>query len=115
MIFFTVLTIIIFLSYTYIGWRLIIPSRFKVIKKRIAWTILLLLPLLVPLSFLLQITMDGSYWSDLLGWVAYTRLGFFSLLLGLLFFRDPPWAFPSGVRNCIALFNRTPNPVPAQC
>jgi predicted MPP superfamily phosphohydrolase len=105
MIFFIVLTLAMFLSYTYIGWRLIKPSTFPVRKKRLAWAILLIMPLLVPLSFLLQITMEGSSWSDVLGWVAYISMGFFSLLFALLLTRDLFWGIVRIARK-IASFIR---------
>ncbi len=103
MIFFIVLTLAMFLSYTYIGWRLIKPSTFPVRKKRLAWAILLIMPLLVPLSFLLQITMEGSSWSDVLGWVAYISMGFFSLLFALLLTRDLFWGIVRIVRKIASL------------
>lgn len=91
MIFFVALTMAMVLSYSYIGWRLITPTAMPERKKRITWTILLTMPLLVPLSFLLQITTEESGWSDALGWVAYISMGFFSLLFALLLTRDLFW------------------------
>ncbi len=103
MIFFIVLTIAMVLSYAYIGWRLLTPSPLPARKKRLLWTILLIMPLLVPLSFLLQITMEDSLWSDVLGWVAYISMGFFSLLFALLLTRDLFWGIVRIVRKISSL------------
>jgi predicted MPP superfamily phosphohydrolase len=103
-IFFIILTITIFSAYTYIGWRLIIPSQLGDRRKRVAWAVLLLFPLLVPLSFLLQVTMENTWWSDFMGWVAYISLGFFSILFGLLLTRDALWLITAVLGKVRSLF-----------
>ena len=105
MIFFVALTMAMVLSYSYIGWRLITPTSMPEGKKRVTWTILLTMPLLVPLSFLLQVTTEESAWSDVLGWIAYISMGFFSLLFALLLTRDLFWVL-SRIAACFGTAER---------
>jgi len=88
MIFFIIATSILLLGFIYIGRCLISPLNISTGKKLAAWIPLLSVPLLVPFSYLLQRTMSSSLWGDVSGWIAYTALGFFSLVFFLLLTRD---------------------------
>ncbi|MFQ6102998.1 MAG: metallophosphoesterase [Candidatus Glassbacteria bacterium] len=91
MIFFSIAAIVLILAYSYIGWRVITPSGLEVRKKRIAWALLLSWPLSLPASYLLRFSGSDTFWGDVIGWVAYISLGFFSLVFILLLLRDAGW------------------------
>ena len=112
MIFLAILIIGSFLSYAYVGWRLIIPSRLRPTYKRLAWSILLLLPLLIPLYFLFLITRVEAPWVDLLAWVAYLTMGLMSILFALVLLRDAAWALRVTGRKIVAAVHRSVPSVP---
>ena len=105
MIFFLIATIILALIYSYIGLRLIVPTRLKAQQKWIAWTALLLLPLFLPLSFFLRINIDNALWGDISGWIAYANMGFFLLVFISLLARDVAWTIIAGVKKSIAIIH----------
>ena len=76
------------LIYYYIGRRLITPLALKRSRRKILWILLALVPLLLPISFILRFNMNNSILADSFGWLAYILLGFSSILLVFLFARD---------------------------
>jgi predicted MPP superfamily phosphohydrolase len=88
MIFFAVSISILFLAYFYLGRRLISPSGLSPTKKRVLWLSFLVIPLLMPLSFLFRFLFKNSILIDLMGWIAFVLIGFFSLVIILLMLKD---------------------------
>jgi len=87
-LFFIISTSIFGLVYFYIGYRLIKPAPFQKWQKRLLWSGLLILPLFLPLSFFLRFLVNNSIFTDLIAWIAYISMGFFSLLFVFLFSKD---------------------------
>ena len=88
MTFFFVAVSILILVYSYMGWRLIVPSRLSPPWNGILWGVLILLTSLTPISFLLRIYGYSTFWSGLLSWIAFLSLGFFSLVFMFLIIKD---------------------------
>lgn len=88
MMFFLVSISILFLAYFYLGRRLISPIRLTAAKKRALWLSLLVIPLLMPLSFLFRFLFKNNILIDLIGWIAFILMGFFSLVIILLLLKD---------------------------
>lgn len=80
-------TILLALQF-YIGRRIITPSTLSINFKRIAWIIVLIIPLFLPISFLLRFSNTNGFLADLSGWIAFLGMGFFSLVLVWVFARD---------------------------
>jgi predicted MPP superfamily phosphohydrolase len=87
-LFFVIATLIFGLVYFYIGYRLIKPVPFQKRHKRLLWSGIFLLSLMLPMSFILRFLVNNSILTDLIGWIAYISMGFFSLLLVFLVVRD---------------------------
>ena len=80
-------TILLSLQF-YIGRRIITPSSLSINFKRIAWIIVLIIPLFLPISFLLRFSNTNGFLADLSGWIAFLGMGFFSLVFVWVFARD---------------------------
>ena len=87
LIFFTAISVLIFV-YAYVGMRLIIPMRIRFFWKATLWVILIVFLPMAPVYLILRHLGVGSPWCDVLPWVAYLSLGFFSFLFTLLVIRD---------------------------
>ena len=88
MSFFIIAVSILTLFYSYIGWRLIRPAKFSLFWNVILWMILALFMCMTPVSLLLKTYGFGVFWSDILSWIAYLNLGFFSLVFSFLIIKD---------------------------
>ena len=88
MIFFLIVISILILAHTYIGLRIIAPTKIRTVWKAVLWSILMLLMPLAPVYVVLRRYGPGSPWSDVLAWIAYLSLGFFGFLVVFLIIRD---------------------------
>jgi len=89
MIYFLIIfTGILYAAQFYIGKRLISPSDIPNKFKRAAWIILLLTPLFTPISFILRFSGSQGVFVDILGWIAFLNMGFFSFVIAVVFLRD---------------------------
>jgi len=102
-IFFLIVFLILAIGCSYIGWRLIAPAKLGRKWKLLAWTSLILLALLPPLTISLEIS-GYEDWSDRLSWVSYVSIGFLSFLFTLLVIRDVAWLVANAFRKLFALF-----------
>jgi predicted MPP superfamily phosphohydrolase len=102
-LFFLIAFGILALGYGYIGWRLIIPAGLHAPWSTIAWAILILFLIIPPLTMFLQVNRFEKAWRDLLSWISYLSLGFFSLLFTFLVIRDVIWLITSGAQKVILL------------
>lgn len=113
MIFFAVFTTFLILMHGYIGWRFIFPARLSRFHKWIAWGVLFIITLCLPLTFQFRMRGIHTWWSDLSGWIGYISLGFFSLVLAFLLVRDLIWIIAAVMNSIIALVKRATTPKPA--
>jgi predicted MPP superfamily phosphohydrolase len=86
--FLLIFTTILFTLQFYIGMRIITPSSLSEKLKRIAWVIILITPIFIPVSFLLRFSNINGFLVDLSGWIAFLGMGFFSLVFVWVFARD---------------------------
>lgn len=88
LIFFLVVIVILGGGYAYIGWRLIASSSLTGTWSLVAWAVLILLFLIPPTGFILQINRVENAFTDLLAWASYLSMGFVSMIFTLLVVRD---------------------------
>jgi predicted MPP superfamily phosphohydrolase len=86
--FFIIFTLVLSLVYYYIYRRLIRPLSFSRSYKRAIWIYMLVIPVLTPFSFLLRFGVVNRVGAEIIAWFIYLNLGFFSMVLALLIFRD---------------------------
>jgi predicted MPP superfamily phosphohydrolase len=98
-------------GYAYIGLRLIAPARLPWPWNFVAWAGLAVLVLLPVVSSLLMRKAEGL--TDPFAWIAYTGLGFLSLVLTLLILRDLGWLAFFGGEKAVSLARRMVSGVPA--
>lgn len=88
MIFLLISTVILLLGYIYIGKRVIFPLVNRASGRRILWTTLPLLPLLLPISLILMRDPGKRLLGEIAGWIGFTVLGFFSLVFVFSLMRE---------------------------
>ncbi len=88
MIFFIVSFSILTLIYSYIGWRIIVPAKLSLSLNITLWITLIVIMLIPWMSIFLRIYGYEGVFTDLLGWIGYLSLGFFSIVLIFLIARD---------------------------
>jgi predicted MPP superfamily phosphohydrolase len=86
--FLLIFTTILYAAQFYIGKRVISTSDIPARYKRMAWIILLLMPVFMPVSFVLRFSNYNNSFVDILGWIAFINMGFFSLVIAAVFIRD---------------------------
>ncbi len=104
-IFFLIVFIVLTVGYTYVGRRLITASKLRKPWNRLAWTVLIILAMLPPLTIGLEISGHEKL-SDNLAWLSYISVGFMSFLFTLLIARDIVWVITKVVRKIISYFRR---------
>jgi predicted MPP superfamily phosphohydrolase len=90
-------------GYGYAGWRLISPAHFPAPWNWIAWIALALLVLLPVAAISIEFNRLDLPWKRELEWGAYVSMGFFSMVITLLFTRDIAWLVVIGAQKLIAL------------
>ncbi len=105
-LFFTILTTILLAAHFYVGWRLIRPAKFRAHIKRLLWILILCLPLFSPLSFISRMIFTEGIITDIIGWIAYLEMGFFSLLITFVLVRD----MVIGIKTVTRKINRVYKP-----
>jgi len=88
LVFILVVSLIVALGYAYAGWRLIARSGMDGARRRVAWSVLVILYLLPIGMFLLQIVGAWGPSSSVVVWPAYLTLAFASFTVTLLLLRD---------------------------
>ena len=88
MTFFIIAISILIITYSYIGWRLIVPAGLSPTWNTILWAILVLFMSTIPVSILLRVYGFSIFWTGILTWIAYLNLGFFSLVFVFLVVKD---------------------------
>ena len=87
-IFLSVSFVIIGSAYFYVGWRIIIPASFNTPWNWIAWSVIIVSLLILYIPFVLTVLGYNNPLIDALAWAGYISLGFFSLVIALLIFKD---------------------------
>ncbi len=87
-IFDTIFIIVGVLEYGYIGWRLIVLSKYTRLWKSILWSILIMFLVIPLVPFVLYNNQIESLWVDIFAWIAYLSLGFFPLVFISLLVKD---------------------------
>lgn len=87
-LFFSTWFALLALSYWYVGRRVIRAARWTGRQRILAWSTVAILFALPQVAFLLLVSGGESATMDILSWPAYISLGFFSLALTGVFFRD---------------------------
>ncbi len=79
---------ILTLVYGYTGWRLITPAKLSTSRKAVSWSMLIFFLLVAPTPLVFRANGVEGTWLDLLAWLGYLSLGFFSLVFPLLIALD---------------------------
>jgi len=106
MTFFIIAVSVLIITYSYIGWRLIVPAGLSPFWNVILWMILILFMCLTPVSIFLRIYGFAVFWSGILSWIAYLSLGFFSLVFAFLVIRDLILLITCGIKKSYSLLRR---------
>ncbi|MDX1700003.1 MAG: hypothetical protein R3250_05255, partial [Melioribacteraceae bacterium] len=83
-VFLSVTFIIISSTYFYVGWRIIIPAQFSAPWNWIAWSVLALSVLFLFVPFVLTVMRIYNPIIDVLAWIGYITMGFFSLVFAFI-------------------------------
>ncbi|MCP4267791.1 MAG: metallophosphoesterase [Candidatus Brocadiaceae bacterium] len=87
-IFDAVFTAVGIFVYGYIGWRLIVSSKYGRFWKSILWSLLILFMVIPSVPFILSSNQIESLWVDIVTWIAYLSLGFFPIVFMSLLAKD---------------------------
>ena len=90
-------------GYGYAGWRILTPAHLPAPWNWIAWVLLALFLVLPVLAMSVEFNRLDFPWKKGLEWGAYVSLGFFSMVITLLVFRDLAWLIVIGAQKLIAL------------
>ncbi|MBM4169914.1 MAG: metallophosphoesterase [Ignavibacteria bacterium] len=91
LIFFLVVVTVFGAAYGYLGWRIIGPAHFPTPWNWIAWIVPVIFLLLPFVQMFYRNSKSNGPWLDLLSWVGYVSMGFFSFVLVLVLLRDLGW------------------------
>ncbi len=94
------------LVYGYIGWRLIVFSKYGRFWKSILWSILVLFMVLPSVPFILSSNQIESLWVDILGWIAYLSLGFFPLVFMSLLVKDITYFIKNAIQKTYLIIRK---------
>ncbi len=103
MIFFIISFSFLAFIYGYIGWRIIVPAQFTPSLNALLWTLLILFLIIPHISISLRIYGHSFIWTDLLTWIVYLSLGFFTVVFPLLLVRDVGIIAAGSIRKTFAL------------
>lgn len=88
MLFFIIFMSVLSIAYGYVGWRIIVPANLSVYGNVLAWTTLVLLLILPPLPWFIRSGAIDRSAVTFLYWIGYIGLGFMTLLIFMILFRD---------------------------
>ena len=91
LIFFAITFTVLGLAYGYIGWRIIIPAELNSPWSWIAWAVLFLFLIIPYVATYLHFTGKENPFTDVLSWIGYIGLGFFSLVFVFVLAKDVIW------------------------
>lgn len=101
LIFLLIVVVILGGGYAYIGWRLIASSNLTGTWALVAWISLILLFIIPPAGFVLQINRIENAFTDFLAWASYLSMGFISMVFTLLLVRDIVLLASGGIQKII--------------
>ncbi|EMJ96376.1 calcineurin-like phosphoesterase family protein [Leptospira alstonii serovar Pingchang str. 80-412] len=88
LIFLSVFTLIIGLGYTYTGLRLIPNLSSQSWISWFGWTLILVFTLSIPISYYISLTSEREGIQTVFSYLAFTGLGFFTILFSLVLLKD---------------------------
>ena len=91
LIFFAITFTVLGLAYGYVGWRIIIPAELNSPWSWIAWAVLFLFLIIPYVATYLHFTGKENPFTDVLSWIGYIGLGFFSLVFVFVLAKDVIW------------------------
>ena len=107
-IFIGVFTIIIGSAYYYVGSRILDDWNLTMAPKLGFWSLLFVLTLLTPASYLSSLFLEDSDWQKTLSFVAFISLGFITILFSLMVFHDLSFGIVNGFNWILSVFRKTP-------
>ncbi|TGJ98850.1 metallophosphoesterase [Leptospira langatensis] len=87
-IFLSVFTVILFLGYSYAASRLSAPFELNTIQSVLLWSAVVFLVLLTPSAYILSMLFRETPWQKFWAYSAFTTLGFSTILVSFVAFRD---------------------------
>ena len=103
MSFFLIILAILGLVYGYVGWRLITPIHLATPWNAVLWGIIVLFAILPFIPVIFRINGVENTAVDVLSWVGYFSLGFFSLVFAIVLARDLVWLLIWGGQKAVHL------------
>lgn len=110
-IFITIITAIIGLMYYYVGNRILEGLAMPVTLKVLFWILIFFLTLLTPISYVVSLFLEDSDWQKPFSYIAFTSLGFLTILFTLILMHDFSMTILSGFYRITSLFNGVSNEV----
>lgn len=101
--FFFIVVATLSLVYGYIGWRLITPMHIGVPWNAILWSLIFLFAALPFIPIIFRLNGIENTAVDVLGWLGYLSVGFFSLVFAVLVVRDLIWLVIWGGQKAVHL------------
>lgn len=101
LVFLLIVIVILGGGYAYIGWRLIASSNLPGPWNLIFWIVLIILFVIPPIAFFLQINRVENTFTDFLAWASYLSMGFVSMVFTLLVFRDIILMTSTGIQKLL--------------
>lgn len=86
-----VATLVWALLHAWVGWRLLGPARLPAALAAVAWTLLALDAVTVPVGMILSFRPEASSQTRALSWIAYVGMGAFTILWAGVAARDLCW------------------------
>ncbi|MCG6162205.1 hypothetical protein, partial [Leptospira bandrabouensis] len=103
LIFLSVFTLIIALGYTYTGFRLIPALGTQAWISWLAWGLILLFTLSIPVSYYISLTSRQESVQTAFSYLAFTGLGFFTILFSLVLLKDITAASIGGITTFLPM------------
>ena len=87
-IFLFVFTALLSALYYYSGRRILLSLAINARLRRLIWTVIFMLPLCIPATFVFRMTNISGFIIDFVTWLAFGTMGFFTILLFFVILRD---------------------------
>lgn len=108
LIFINIFSFMIGLAYFYVGSRILEGYILTKLSKILFWVILILLTVLTPATYLSSLFLDDSKWQKVLAYVAFTSIGFITILFSLVIFYDFSFSVVRVFHWIYSIFLKTP-------
>lgn len=109
LVFISVFSLMIGLAYYYVGNRILEGYEISFPVKTLFWFCIGLLTLLTPAAYLSSLFLEDSNWQRTLSFIAFTSLGFITILFSLMVFHDFSVSIVNGFHWFISFFRHAPD------